>query len=46
MKTYESATLVELGNAGDLVLGDDGDGLDFITGQPCQEDPTFLDVNE
>lgn len=45
MKTYESATLVELGNASDLVLGDEGLPPDSTDG-PWQKEATFLDIDE
>lgn len=46
MKTYESAMLVELGCASDLVLGEDGVDLDSPVVNAQQLGASFVDVDE
>jgi hypothetical protein len=47
MKSYESATLVELGNASQLVLGIDGDPPDAPNQNPLHQwVPTVADIDE
>lgn len=47
MKTYESARLVELGDANDLVLGNEGMPLDSLPDDITRQFiATFVDIDE
>ena len=46
MKTYEPSTIVELGNASALVLGEDGEPADSPIPFPPQPVGTLLDTDE